>query len=148
MIIEYGTYNLLRKRSVHTGHLNVRSVKTSDLGKNSFTWDKRIFFCVYYYHCEKSIVNCVKGLQLVIITICYFSEALVTQTGTVKKENSSTAITFFFNFNYFNFRTVHFVLCLGITNKCISSYQFLISLSCCYIFRQPCAILGELVRTF
>jgi hypothetical protein len=24
---------------------------------------------------------------------------------------------------YFNFRTVHFVLCLGITNKCINSYQ-------------------------
>jgi hypothetical protein len=49
---------------------------------------------------------------------------------------------------YFNFRTVHFVPCLGITNKCINSYQFIISLCCSYMFRQLCAILSELVCTF
>jgi hypothetical protein len=48
----------------------------------------------------------------------------------------------------FDFHTVHFVLCLGITNKCVSSYQFIISLSCSYMFRQLCAILRELVCTF
>jgi hypothetical protein len=53
--------------------------------------------------------------------------------------------SFFF---FFNFRTVNFVLCLGITNKCIISYQFIISFSCSYMFRQLCAILGELVYTF
>jgi hypothetical protein len=34
--------------------------------------------------------------------------------------------TFYF---IFNFLTVHFVLCLGITNQSINSYQFIISLS-------------------
>jgi hypothetical protein len=38
--------------------------------------------------------------------------------------------------------------CLEITNKYISSYQFIISLSCSYMFRQLCAILKELVCTF
>jgi len=56
------------------GHLNVSSLKMSNLSNNSFTWNKRIFFCVYY-QCEKSIFSCVKSFQLVIITICYFSEA-------------------------------------------------------------------------
>jgi hypothetical protein len=36
---------------------------------------------------------------------------------------------------------------LGITNKCINSYQ-IISLSCFYMFRQLCAILRELVCAF
>jgi hypothetical protein len=49
---------------------------------------------------------------------------------------------------FLNFRTVHFVLFLGITNKCINSYQFIISLSCSYMFRQLCAILKEIVCTF
>jgi hypothetical protein len=49
---------------------------------------------------------------------------------------------------YFYFRTLHFVLCLGITNKCINSYLFIILLSCSYMFRQVCAILRELVCTF
>jgi hypothetical protein len=39
-------------------------------------------------------------------------------------------------FIYFIFRTTHFVLCLGITNKCINSYQFIISLSWSYMFRH------------
>jgi hypothetical protein len=43
---------------------------------------------------------------------------------------------------------VHFVPCLGITNKCTNSYQFIISLSCSYMFWQRCAILRELVCTF
>jgi hypothetical protein len=38
--------------------------------------------------------------------------------------------------------------CLGITNKRVNSYQFIISLSCSYISGQLCAILGELVCTF
>jgi hypothetical protein len=46
--------------------------------------------------------------------------------------------------NYFDFRAVQFVLCLGITNKRINSYQFIISLSCYHMFRQLCAILREL----
>jgi hypothetical protein len=37
--------------------------------------------------------------------------------------------------------------CLGITNKCISSYQFNISLSCSYMFRHLCSIRRELVCT-
>jgi hypothetical protein len=32
--------------------------------------------------------------------------------------------------------------------KCINSYQFIISLSCSYMFRQLCAIIRELVCTF
>jgi hypothetical protein len=56
----------------------------------------------------------------------------------------------YFSENYkcflnFNFDTVCFVLFLGITKKCINSYQFIISLSCFYVFRQLCAILTELV---
>jgi hypothetical protein len=39
------------------------------------------------------------------------------------------------------------VFCLGITNKCINSYQFVISLSCYYMFWQLCAVLRELVCT-
>jgi hypothetical protein len=34
------------------------------------------------------------------------------------------------------------------SQKCINSYQFIISLSCSYMFRQLCAILRELVCTF
>jgi hypothetical protein len=52
------------------------------------------------------------------------------------------------SFFYFKFRTVHFVVCLGTTNKCINSYQFIISFSCSYMFRQLCDILRELVCTF
>jgi hypothetical protein len=52
------------------------------------------------------------------------------------------------NSAFFMFRRVNFVLCLGITNKYINSYQFIISLCCCYVFRQLCAILRELVCTF
>jgi hypothetical protein len=48
----------------------------------------------------------------------------------------------------FDFHTVNFVLCVGITNKCINSYQFIISLSCSYMFWQLCAILRELVCNF
>jgi hypothetical protein len=48
----------------------------------------------------------------------------------------------------FNFRTVHFVPRLWITNKCINFYQFIISLSCSYMFGQLCAIPGEIVCTF
>jgi hypothetical protein len=33
--------------------------------------------------------------------------------------------------------------CLGITYKFISSYQFIILLSCSYIFQQLCAIVRE-----
>jgi uncharacterized membrane protein len=40
------------------------------------------------------------------------------------------------------------ILCSGITNKCINFYQFIILFSCCYMFRQLCAILRELVCTF
>jgi hypothetical protein len=40
------------------------------------------------------------------------------------------------------------ILCLETTNKCMNSYQFIISLSCSYMFRQLCAILSELVCTF
>jgi hypothetical protein len=36
--------------------------------------------------------------------------------------------------------------CLGITNKCINSYQFIVSLCCSYMFRQLYAILRELIR--
>jgi hypothetical protein len=39
-------------------------------------------------------------------------------------------------------------ICLRITNNCINSYQFIISLSCSYMFRQLCAILRELVCTY
>jgi hypothetical protein len=49
---------------------------------------------------------------------------------------------------YFTFRTVRFLLCLKVTHKCISSYQFIVSLSCSYMFRQLCTILRELVCTF
>jgi hypothetical protein len=49
---------------------------------------------------------------------------------------------------FFYFRTMHFVLCLGITNKCFNSYQFIISLSCSYMYRHLCAILRELICTF
>jgi hypothetical protein len=44
--------------------------------------------------------------------------------------------------------TIKRKLCLGITNKCINSYQFIISLSCSYMSRQLCTILRELVCTF
>jgi hypothetical protein len=44
--------------------------------------------------------------------------------------------------------TEHFVLCLAITDKCINSHQFFISLSSCYMFCQLCAILREFVRPF
>jgi hypothetical protein len=54
----------------------------------------------------------------------------------------------FWYYLYFNFRTVHFALCLGITNKHINSYQFIISLSCSYMFRQLCAIIRELVCAY
>jgi hypothetical protein len=40
------------------------------------------------------------------------------------------------------------VLCLEITIKCINSYQFIISISCFYMFRQLCAILREIVCAF
>jgi hypothetical protein len=50
---------------------------------------------------------------------------------------------------YFNLIFVPFILsCLGITNKCINSYQFFVSLSCPYMFRQLCGILREPVCTF
>jgi hypothetical protein len=41
------------------------------------------------------------------------------------------------------FHTMHFVPWLGITNKCINSYQFIISLCCCYMFQQLCATLRD-----
>jgi hypothetical protein len=37
---------------------------------------------------------------------------------------------------------------IEITNKCLNSYQFIVSLCCSYMFRQLCAILRELVCTF
>jgi hypothetical protein len=49
---------------------------------------------------------------------------------------------------FVNFLTVNFVLCLGLTNICTNSYQYIISFCCCYMFRQLCAILRELVCIF
>jgi hypothetical protein len=43
---------------------------------------------------------------------------------------------------------IQYSLCLGITIKCISSYQLIISISCSYMFRQLYAILRELVCAF
>jgi hypothetical protein len=63
------------------------------------------------------------------------------EPSTVKSLNMKD----FFNFN---FRTVNFVVCLGITKKCFNSYQFNTSLNCYYMFRQLCAIFRELVCTF
>jgi hypothetical protein len=45
----------------------------------------------------------------------------------------------------FNFNTVYFVQCLEITIKFINSYQCIISLSCCYMFRHLYSVLRELV---
>jgi hypothetical protein len=57
-------------------------------------------------------------------------------------------ISYKLSFYNFKFRAVNFVLYLGITNKYINSYQFIILLSRSYMFRQLCAIFRELVCTF
>jgi hypothetical protein len=43
------------------------------------------------------------------------------QTFYLRIANNTSLFLF-----YFNFRAVHFVIWLGITNKCINSYQFII----------------------
>jgi hypothetical protein len=43
---------------------------------------------------------------------------------------------------------IQLFFCLGITDKCINSYQFIISFSCSCLFLQLCAILRKLVCTF
>jgi hypothetical protein len=79
-------------------------------------------------------------------TLGFNKQWQLTFTKPFLKSTVSSTTTFILF--YFNFRTVHFVLRLGITNKCINSDQFIISLCCSYMFRQLGDILRELVCTF
>jgi len=52
---------------------------------NSFRWNKRIFFCVYY-QCEKSVVQLHQRLPAGHYQYLLFQWSLITQNSTVKNK--------------------------------------------------------------